>query len=113
LISAGIAFLALVPGNFLLQEKITICMFRHFTGIECPFCGMTRACYDLIHLKFPEAFRLNPVSLLMPVLLVTEVGRDFFPSVISGKIKKGVLISVLLAFGILFIIRILQYYFAA
>jgi hypothetical protein len=110
---AGIAFLALIPGILLFQDKIAICMFRHFTGIECPFCGMTRACYDLIHMKVQEAFHLNPVGLLMPVLLVTEAGRDFLPTVISGKMRKGILIVVLMSFTILFIVRIVQHYIAA
>jgi hypothetical protein len=110
---AGIAFLALVPGILLFQDKIAICMFRHLTGIECPFCGMTRACFDLIHMKFSDAFSLNPVSLLMPVLLVTEASHDFFPSVISGKMRKGTLMAVLLAFTILFIVRIVHHFIAA
>lgn len=52
---SGVAFL---PG----------CQFRRFTGLECPGCGMTRATYAMLHGHLAEAFRFNPLGMvLMPL----------------------------------------------
>src|SRR5260221_331534 len=36
------------------------CPFRMITGWQCPGCGSTRACYQLLHLHPVAAFKLNP-----------------------------------------------------
>lgn len=47
------------------------CLFRRFTGLECPGCGMTRGTYALFHGRFLEAFLFNPVGMiLLPIGLV-------------------------------------------
>lgn len=52
---AGVTFL---PG----------CQFRRLTGLECPGCGMTRATYALLHGHVMDAFRFNPLGMvLMPL----------------------------------------------
>ena len=40
------------------------CPFRALTGLQCPGCGSTRACYQLIHLHPVAAFKLNPLMML-------------------------------------------------
>jgi hypothetical protein len=41
------------------------CAFHALTGLECPGCGGTRALHQLLHGRFAEAYRLNPMLLLM------------------------------------------------
>ncbi|MEY3895995.1 MAG: hypothetical protein RLZZ214_1515 [Verrucomicrobiota bacterium] len=47
------------------------CLFHNFTGLSCPGCGMTRAVHATLHGRFGEAFRFNPVGMiLLPVAAV-------------------------------------------
>ena len=47
------------------------CLFHSATGLHCPGCGMTRATHAALHGHFGQAFRFNPVGvILLPVALV-------------------------------------------
>jgi hypothetical protein len=47
------------------------CLFHRMTGLNCPGCGMTRAAYAVLHGNFGEAFRLNPMGMvLLPAALL-------------------------------------------
>lgn len=41
------------------------CLFREWTGIECPGCGMTRATKATLHGRIGEAFAYNPVGMVL------------------------------------------------
>ncbi len=41
------------------------CLFHRFTGLDCPGCGMTRAAHASLHGRFGEAFRFNPVGMVL------------------------------------------------
>jgi hypothetical protein len=44
------------------------CVFHQLTGLHCAGCGMTRAAYATLHGRLGEAFRFNPVGMvLLPV----------------------------------------------
>ncbi len=44
------------------------CVFHRLTGLHCAGCGMTRAAYAALHGNLGEAFRNNPVGMvLLPV----------------------------------------------
>ncbi|MBC8126609.1 MAG: DUF2752 domain-containing protein [Gloeobacteraceae cyanobacterium ES-bin-144] len=47
------------------------CLFHRLTGWHCPGCGMTRATCAALHGNIREAFRFNPLGMLvLPVVLV-------------------------------------------
>ena len=47
------------------------CTFHQLTGLNCPGCGMTRAAYATLHGRIGDAFRFNPVGMvLLPVAAV-------------------------------------------
>jgi hypothetical protein len=47
------------------------CTFHDWTGLSCPGCGMTRGTYAALHGRLGEAFRYNPLGmLLLPVLCI-------------------------------------------
>lgn len=49
----------------------TPCVFKGITGIDCPFCGMTRAHLSLLHGDFSRAFAYNPLFPLgIPFLML-------------------------------------------
>jgi hypothetical protein len=46
------------------------CLFKKFSGLECPGCGMTRAVHATLHGELGKAFRFNPVGMvLLPLAL--------------------------------------------
>lgn len=50
------------PGEATLYPR---CMFKAATGYDCPGCGSTRAAHALLHGRFREAFRFNPMLFAM------------------------------------------------
>ena len=47
------------------------CWFHRVTGLDCPGCGMTRAAHAALYGRWAEAFRFNPLGmLLLPAALV-------------------------------------------
>ena len=56
------------------------CPFRLLTGLQCPGCGTTRALHHLLHGRFEEAFRLNPM-----IFVLIAVALFALPSVLRGR----------------------------
>jgi Protein of unknown function (DUF2752) len=46
------------------------CPLRTFTGIPCPFCGMTRGVTSLVHGHVSAAFTYNPGAFLIVAMAV-------------------------------------------
>jgi hypothetical protein len=46
------------------------CPLRTFTGIPCPFCGMTRGVTSLVHGQLSAAFSYNPGAFLIVAMAV-------------------------------------------
>ena len=68
------AFMAVVSGGALTVSAIlspakmagtSLCPLFHLTGVQCPFCGMTRAFISITHADFAEAIDYNPGSPLI------------------------------------------------
>src|SRR5437588_10949746 len=67
------------------------CPFRMLTGLQCPGCGSTRACYQLLHLHPLAAFKLNPLMILtLPFIVYGFLG--FTKSAITGKPHRRIFI---------------------
>ena len=52
------------------------CFFRKVTGYDCPGCGMTRATYALLHGRIADAFRFNPVGMVLFPLAMVGLGIE-------------------------------------
>lgn len=49
----------------------SICIWKNIFGHECLACGSIRAFWLLLHLKFVEAFRINPlIYLYIPLIIL-------------------------------------------
>ena len=68
------AVMAVVSGGALTVSAIlspakmagtSLCPLFHLTGVQCPFCGMTRAFISITHADFAEAIDYNPGSPLI------------------------------------------------
>lgn len=84
-----IVFGGLIFLFFINPEKNTIfpCFFHFATNLDCPGCGMTRALYSLLHLKFWQAFRYNPLIYLF-VSIAAFFGISGYIYLITGKLIK-------------------------
>lgn len=71
-IVVGILALALAGSVFLYyhspeEKRWLICITYKLSGYYCPGCGAGRACYSILHGRFYQAFRYNPLlCLLLP-----------------------------------------------
>ena len=66
----GFGLLAYFTAAFYIMKRTGIpCVFRHFLGIPCPGCGMTRAMYSLVSLDFQAAWQYNPLIFTMPYVV--------------------------------------------
>jgi len=60
--------------------SLTVCLFKNFTGIPCPSCGVTRSLLLLMNGKVYNAVMANPLGLLaaltllsLPFWMITDV----------------------------------------
>ncbi len=86
------------------------CLIKKLTGFYCPACGISRMFLFLLKGNFYQAFRMNPLFLLLlPVFLyflldfVCKFMLDRHNYVIKKVPKKAwyILIIIIFAFGIL------------
>lgn len=78
------------------------CPIHRITGISCPGCGMTRACWCAAKLDFHDAFKYHPLFVLIPFMVVLWVLGDF----INNKLRNILWGIVIFLFISVYIIRI-------
>jgi hypothetical protein len=84
IILSGFVFLFFVDPE---KNSLFPCFFRFATGLDCPGCGTTRALYSLLHLRFWQAFRYNPLIYLL-VPFTTYFGIIGYIYLLTGKFFK-------------------------
>ena len=88
LLMAGMIFipalLFLLPSNF-LDNRETICLFTKITGYHCMGCGITRACFSIIHFDFLKAWNLNKLSIIIFPILLYGYTQTFYQQLKSLK----------------------------
>ncbi len=71
------ALLIAAVGYMAVMVKLRIfCPIRHFTGIPCPGCGMSRALGCLLRLDIQGSLRSNPALLPCMASLFVLINRD-------------------------------------
>lgn len=83
------------------------CVFRLLTHLQCPGCGITRACVSILRLDFKSALEYNPLSLtvvplLALILLVREIryikkGKRYFNKVETAALAVMLLVTLIFA----------------
>jgi len=53
------------------ETSFTVCLFKNFTGIPCPSCGITRSLLLLITGDIYGAIMVNPLGLFAALVLLT------------------------------------------
>lgn len=56
------------------------CPIRHFTGIPCAGCGMTRAILSALQLNFHRAFYYHPLFWMIPLTGIFLLFREHVPA---------------------------------
>jgi hypothetical protein len=111
LIIMAFVFLLIVPRELIFKKHLSVCIFKNITNIECPFCGMTRASYDMVHLHPIAALHYNPVSLFLPLILVIEIIFDVRYTSKLKLIRKIIFYSFLFSLSVLFAMRIFRHFY--
>ena len=74
------------------------CMFHSLTGLDCPFCGSTRALHQLLHGNLAAAFRFNPLAIsLLPLVGYLAARREL---VAMRPVWMWTLLGMVVVFGV-------------
>ena len=52
------------------------CLFHRITGLDCAGCGMTRAAHAALHGRWSEAFRYNPLGMILLPAAMVGIGLE-------------------------------------
>lgn len=85
------------------------CMFRIFTGYDCPGCGSQRAIHSLLHGHPLQAWHYNPfIFFAVPIgalYLFIETWRDRFPRLYTAANRPTILILIAVSVVLWWILR--------
>ena len=83
------------------------CLIRHFTGVICPGCGMSRAWLSLLQLDLRSALEYHPMFWSVPVFLL----YIFYDGCLfrHKKLNDWILFSLLGAFLLCYCIRLIVF----
>ena len=77
------------------------CPIHFLTGISCPGCGMTRALFALLCLRFSDAFYYHPLIYAMPFALLAYLLRKRIPK----RIQRILLFTFIALFVTIYLVR--------
>lgn len=88
------------------------CPLKTMTGYECAGCGVQRAFHSLLHFRFIEAFKYNPLFVISIPVLVFVLLINFVKRYYNLKIKLDNYIfnkkSIILILIIVFVFSLLR-----
>lgn len=64
------------------------CIFKLVTGWQCPGCGITHLCVDLLHFRFAQAYQANQFLFVTGPLLLIEWIYVFWLKVTGKALPK-------------------------
>ena len=63
------------------------CLFRYFTHLQCPGCGVTHMLLELLHGNFREAYNAHPVLLLWGPFLLWLVLKSLYAYITDKDLR--------------------------
>jgi hypothetical protein len=67
---------------------VTVCVFKHCTGISCPGCGLTRSLSCGLRGMFAESWQYHPLGLFILTLFIATAIRSLLPSLWQERIRS-------------------------
>lgn len=101
---------AMIPRRILFDETHSVCIHYWLLGFQCPLCGMTRAVYEMTHLRFATAINYNAVVALLPLYLVTDIATIYFKQNWLHQVRKTFLFLIIAGLLLLYIFRMVQHF---
>jgi len=105
-----LVIVALIPHEFVFDETHSVCIHYWFLGFQCPLCGMTRAVYEMAHLRFATAINYNAVVALLPLYLAMDIATIFFKQNWLLQVRKTFVLLIIAGLLILYAFRIIQHF---
>jgi len=109
---ASIVVAALIVFAAMLIMRLltgTFCVFHGTLGLPCPGCGLTRAYTSLFQGNIADAFRYHPLFWSVPVIFGLWI-HSYFWTDAGGKWRKPLMAGLLVALGVLFIVRMILFF---
>lgn len=85
------------------------CLIKRMIGFPCPGCGMTRAVYYLLTLRWKQAFYYHPFVFLLPLLIVLFIEKGTSLADMFLYSKRFWFIIFILFIGI-YVVRMFLYF---
>jgi uncharacterized protein DUF2752 len=76
--------------NIPYSSKMTFCSVRHFLGVDCPGCGLTRSFVALIRGDIRGSVDIHPLGLIIAAWLVYMFFRALYACMV-GRWPKAIL----------------------
>ncbi len=86
------------------EERWLVCLIYRLSGFYCPGCGSGRACYSILHGRFYQAFRYNPLLCLLLPWFMLYAGICMIQWVIYGRETISRRIPVWIIYTVLLIV---------
>jgi hypothetical protein len=80
------------------------CPFHTWTGLDCPGCGMTRAAHATLHGRIWEAFRFNPLGMVLWPLAGVAVALEVAGWVRGHPLKWRVVLGNRALWGLVWLV---------
>ena len=71
-----------------LNELPHFCLIEKISGVECPFCGITRAFIELTKGNLINALQLNPASIFVAMFFILQIPLRIFSLLNKNTNKK-------------------------
>lgn len=91
--------------GFAVFSDTSICLFKRFTGLPCPSCGMTRSYLSLFSGDIENAFFMHPLFWMIPIIAGLVI-FSYYKKVNFTKIY----ILIMVLFIVVYIIRMILYF---
>jgi len=105
-----LVIVALIPREFVFDETHSVCIHYYLFGFQCPLCGMTRAVYEMAHLRFATSINYNAVVALLPLYLAMDIATIFFKQNWLLQVRKTFVLLIIAGLLILYAFRIIQHF---
>lgn len=87
----------------------TVCYFRLFFGIPCPFCGITESIKLLLRGRVIQSFYMHPLLIFVIIEYIYYLFTKYFNNSGCKKLKVYVILTMLL-FLIVYFLRMKLYF---